>query len=65
MLKPFDATSLTTRVGDIDITIETGKFARQASGAVTIKSGGTEILVTATTQPLEIDRGFFLSLIHI
>jgi polyribonucleotide nucleotidyltransferase len=59
MLKPFDATSLTTRVGDIDITIETGKFARQASGAVTIKSGGTEILVTATTQPLEIDRGFF------
>jgi polyribonucleotide nucleotidyltransferase len=59
MMKPFDATSLTTRVGDIDITIESGKFARQASGAVTIKSGGTVILVTATTQPLEIDRGFF------
>jgi polyribonucleotide nucleotidyltransferase len=59
MLKPFDSTSLTTRVGDIDITIESGKYARQASGAVTIKSGGTVILVTATTQPLEVDRGFF------
>jgi len=59
MLKPFDSTSLTTTVGGIDITIETGKYARQASGAVTIRSGGTVILVTATTQPLEVDRGFF------
>jgi polyribonucleotide nucleotidyltransferase len=59
MLKPFDVTSLTTQVGGIDITIESGKYARQASGAVTIKSGGTVILVTATTQPIEVDRGFF------
>ena len=56
---PFDATSLTARVGDIDITIETGKYARQASGAVTISSGNTTVLVTAVTQPLAIDRGFF------
>ncbi|MCJ2163168.1 MULTISPECIES: polyribonucleotide nucleotidyltransferase [unclassified Pseudodesulfovibrio] len=56
---PFDATSLTTTVGGIDITIETGKYARQASGAVTISSGNTTVLVTAVTQPLEIDRGFF------
>jgi polyribonucleotide nucleotidyltransferase len=56
---PFDATSLTTTVAGIDITIETGKYARQASGAVTISSGNTVILVTATTQPLAIDRGFF------
>ncbi|KAB1442427.1 polyribonucleotide nucleotidyltransferase [Pseudodesulfovibrio senegalensis] len=59
MLKPFDKTSLTTTVGNIDITIESGRMANQASGAVWIQSGGTVVLVTATTQPLEIDRGFF------
>ena len=58
-MTPFDATSLTTTVGGIDITIETGKYARQASGAVTITSGNTTVLVTAVTQPLAIDRGFF------
>ncbi|BCS86796.1 polyribonucleotide nucleotidyltransferase [Pseudodesulfovibrio sediminis] len=56
---PFDATSLSATVGGIDITIETGKYARQASGAVTISSGNTTVLVTAVTQPLAIDRGFF------
>ena len=56
---PFDATSVTASLGDMDITIETGKYARQASGAVTISSGKTTVLVTAVTQPLEIDRGFF------
>ncbi len=56
---PFKSTALTTSVGGIDVTIETGKYARQASGAVTISSGNTIVLVTAVTQPLEIDRGFF------
>jgi len=56
---PFDATSVTATVGDLDITIETGKYARQASGAVTISSGSTTVLVTAVTQPLAEDRGFF------
>ncbi len=59
MMTPFDATSLTATVGGIDITIETGKYARQASGAVTISSGNTVVLVTSTTQPCKIDRGFF------
>ncbi|WP_207262473.1 polyribonucleotide nucleotidyltransferase [Desulfovibrio sp. Huiquan2017] len=56
---PFSATSVTAKVGDLDITIETGKYARQASGAVTISSGDTTVLVTAVTQPLAEDRGFF------
>ena len=59
MLKPFEATRLTTTAGDVEITFETGKYANQASGAVRIMSGGTVILVTATTQPLDVDRGFF------
>jgi len=56
---PFEAAKVSATVGGIDITIETGKFARQASGAVTISSGDTTVLVTAVTQPLAIDRGFF------
>ncbi len=59
MLKPFDKVSLTAQVGNLDITMETGKLANQANGAVWIQSGGTVVLVTACTQPLEIDRGFF------
>ena len=59
MLKPFDKTSLTTKVGNVEITLETGKFANQASGAVWIQSGNTVVLVTAVNQPLAEDRGFF------
>ncbi|EPR44240.1 Polyribonucleotide nucleotidyltransferase [Desulfovibrio sp. X2] len=56
---PFEKTSLTTTVGGMDITIETGRMANQADGAVWVQSGGTVVLVTACCQALEIDRGFF------
>ena len=59
MLVPFTPTRLSTRVGSVDIELETGRFARQADGAILIKSGGTVVLVTAVTQTLEFDRGFF------
>ncbi|MEF2145056.1 MAG: polyribonucleotide nucleotidyltransferase [Desulfovibrionaceae bacterium] len=59
MLKPFEKISRTVNVGGVDITIETGKLANQASGAVWIQSGNTVVLVTAVNQPLEVDRGFF------
>jgi polyribonucleotide nucleotidyltransferase len=35
-------------LGDKEITLETGKLAQQAGGAVTIRSGDTLLLVTAT-----------------
>ena len=38
-------------VGETEITIETGKVARQADGAVLIRQGDTVILVTATAAP--------------
>jgi polyribonucleotide nucleotidyltransferase len=38
-------------VGETEITIETGKIARQADGAVLIRQGDTVILVTATAAP--------------
>ncbi|MFW5837605.1 MAG: polyribonucleotide nucleotidyltransferase [Desulfovibrionaceae bacterium] len=59
MLKPFDKTSLTTQLGDISINIETGKMANQANGAALVQSGNTVVLVTAVTQTLEYERGFF------
>jgi len=37
-----------TRIGDHDIVVETGKLAQQAGGAVTVQSGDTILLVTAT-----------------
>jgi len=37
----------TVTVGDREITIETGKWAKQASAAVVIRCGGTVLLVTA------------------
>ncbi len=38
----------TAELGDKVIDIETGKFAQQAGGAVTVRSGDTKLLVTAT-----------------
>ena len=38
---------ITAQVGDKQITIETGKLAKQADGAVTIQLGETVIVVAA------------------
>jgi polyribonucleotide nucleotidyltransferase len=40
-------TDVTVTVGDADITMETGKLAKQADGAVLVRSGDTMILATA------------------
>jgi polyribonucleotide nucleotidyltransferase len=40
--------SYTTVVGDKQITMETGKLARQAGGAVTLRIGDTVVFATAT-----------------
>ena len=39
--------SITSRFGSSDITIETGKLAKLADGAVTVRCGDTIVLVTA------------------
>ena len=38
----------TAKLGDDEVTIETGKLAQQAGGAVTVREGDTVLLVTAT-----------------
>ena len=65
------ATKANAQVGDKQITIETGKLAKLADGAVTVQLGETIVLVAAvaaglrggtipftgeTAQPLELNR---------
>ncbi len=43
-----EAHRFTTKIGDDEITIETGKLAEQAGGAVTVQLGQTMVFATAT-----------------
>ena len=44
----FDVTRVSVEVGGEEISFETGKLARQASGSVVVRSGDTMVLCTAT-----------------
>src|SRR5438093_11239648 len=44
----FDVSRVSVEVGGEEISFETGKFARQAGGAVVVRSGDTMVLCTAT-----------------
>jgi polyribonucleotide nucleotidyltransferase len=44
----FDVTSVSVDIAGTEITFETGKLAKQASGAVLVKAGDTHVLGTAT-----------------
>src|SRR5215218_10116796 len=44
----FDLSRVSVEVGGDEISFETGKLARQASGAVVVRSGDTMVLCTAT-----------------
>ncbi len=59
MLDIFNPTRLSAFVGGKEIIFEVGRLANQAHGAVWIQCGETVVLVTACSQPLEVDRGFF------
>src|SRR3954462_14715389 len=48
----FDVTRVSADVGDSQISFETGKLAKQASGAVVVRSGDTMGLCTATVGNL-------------
>jgi polyribonucleotide nucleotidyltransferase len=51
MDKMFNPQSVTLSVGGKDLVFETGKIARQANGAVTLRSGDTILLATACAAP--------------
>ncbi len=44
----FNIIEKSIRIGDDQITIETGRIARQAGGSVLVTCGGTQVLVAAT-----------------
>ncbi len=48
----FDVSRVAVEVGDSEISFETGKLARQAGGAVVVRSGDTMVLSTATVGNL-------------
>jgi polyribonucleotide nucleotidyltransferase len=48
----FDVRRVSAEIGTSEISMETGKLARQASGAVVVRSGDTMVLCTATVGNL-------------
>src|SRR3954454_17578948 len=48
----FDVSRVSVQVGGEEISFETGKLARQAGGAVVVRSGDTMVLCTATVGNL-------------
>ncbi len=48
----FDVSRVSVEIGGEEISFETGKLARQASGAVVVRSGDTMVLATATVGNL-------------
>ncbi|MDR1777508.1 MAG: polyribonucleotide nucleotidyltransferase [Desulfovibrio sp.] len=55
----FNPTRVVAEIGGKEIIFENGRLANQADGAVWMQSGGTVVLVTVCSQPLESDKGFF------
>ncbi len=52
----FEVHRVSVEVGGEEISFETGKLARQASGAVVVKCGDTHVLATATAgNPRDVD----------
>lgn len=47
----FDVKKYSTKLGEKDLILETGKLAEQASGAVTVRYGDTVVLATAVISP--------------
>ena len=41
----FEITTKSVTIGDTEITLETGRMARQANGAVLVTAGDTQVLV--------------------
>ena len=48
----FEVSRVSAEIGGNEISFETGKLARQASGAVVVRSGDTIVLCTATVGNL-------------
>lgn len=55
----MEVSKVVAKVGDKEITIETGKMAKQADGSVVVSCGDTKVLVTAVSSRRESTLDFF------
>lgn len=55
----FDVHKVERKIGDKVLSVETGKMAKQADGAVTVQCGDTIVLVTAVEAEAREDIDFF------
>lgn len=61
----FQITTKTFQFGGQEVTIETGRVARQATGSVLVKMGGNEVLCTVVGAKVEKPgQGFFPLSVH-
>lgn len=60
----FDVKTISRKIGDHEISLETGKIARQAGGGVIIRYAGNAMLVTACMAPDPTDGDFFPLTVH-
>lgn len=51
--------TVSTTVSGRELTIESGRMAKQADGSVVVRMGDTMVLVTVVASPRETDRDFF------
>ncbi|MBB63631.1 MAG: polyribonucleotide nucleotidyltransferase [Waddliaceae bacterium] len=58
----FDVKSKTVRVGDISLSFETGRIARQANGAVVVRSGESIVFASACAASTPNEDRTFLPL---
>ena len=53
-------TKVSTKIGKEELTVETGRMAKQADGSVTVQYGGTVVLTTAVSaKEAKEDQDFF------
>ena len=60
----FDIKTISRKIGEHELTLETGKIARQAGGGVLVRYAGNAMLVTACVSPDAIDGDFFPLTVH-
>ncbi|MDP7033601.1 MAG: polyribonucleotide nucleotidyltransferase, partial [Planctomycetota bacterium] len=53
------AESVAIQIGDNELTLETGRLARQAHGSILARSGQTVVLIATCTAPAREGLGFF------
>lgn len=60
----FDVKTISRKIGEHEIILETGKIARQAGGSVIVRYAGNAMLVTACMSPNASQEDFFPLTVH-